>query len=204
MTTTDIREMNTISNILAGGLEGDPQTLLGIPLEVALALAEARDQMGSLPGVIENLHLSFERFNTVSSALNRMIELADQASAETLGDEERNAFNDEFVTLAKIVAADAGRQYYAGPRLNLLNQGEAQSAAKIMRYMTPVISTMESELTEQKELISEVITETLSFLNVVIQCYPESEAVGRLSSLVDQVSRQSQYQPISTTAGLLH
>ena len=204
MTTTDIREMNTVTNILAGGLADGPQTLLGIPQEVALALAEARDQMNSLPGVIENLNLSFERFHTVSTALHRMIELADLASAEGLNDDERGLYNDEFVILAKIVAADAGRQYYSGPRLNLLNQGEAQSAAKIISYMNPVIETMGHELTEQKDLIHEVITETLNFLNVIIQCYPESEGVGRLSGLINQVSRQSQYQPVSTTAGMLH
>ncbi len=178
----NIFELQQVTGILAGGLDRGAETVLGVPLEVAMTLAEAREQMRSLPGVIDNLNESFERFLTVSTALKRMIELADEASAE-IPEESRQNLEAEFINLAKIVAADAGRQYYAGPQLSLKTQGHAWSAAKIIRYMEPVMATVENDLNEQKELIHEVVAETMNFLNVVAECYPESEGAGHLTRL---------------------
>ncbi|UQZ87692.1 hypothetical protein C4J81_02190 [Deltaproteobacteria bacterium Smac51] len=201
----DIYELHQVTGILAGGLDRGAQTVLGVPLEVAQTLAEAREQMRSLPGVIDNLNESFERFLTVSTALKRMIELADAASVE-MGEEEREGLEEEFVNLAKIVAADAGRQYYAGPALSLKTQGHAWAAAKIIRYMEPVMANVEKELAEQKDLIYEVVTETVNFLNVVAECYPESEGIGHLGQLIDSASK---YCPVPLApavgpAGALH
>ena len=202
MTAQDIREMNDVSNLLASGLSLDSENMLGLPLEVAQALAEAREQMAGLPEVIDNLNLAFERFNTVSSALRRMIELADEASGD-MADEARPALNDEFVTLAKILAADAGRQYYTGPRLNLLNQGEALSAARIIRYLGPVIDNMGQELIGQRDLIHEVLGETINFLGVVTQCYPDSAGAVRLGRLISEATRHGRFNPAPTGA-MLH
>ncbi len=160
-----------------------------------MTLAEARDEMRSLPGVIDNLNESFERFLTVSTALKRMIELAGAASTEVT-EEARQAMENEFVNLAKIVAADAGRQYYTGPQLSLRTKGHAWSAAKIIRYMEPVMANVESDLNEQKELIHEVISETINFLNVVAECYPESEGAVQLNQLINSAS---QYSPTNYT-----
>ncbi len=202
----NIFELQQVTGILAGGLDRGAETVLGVPLEVALTLAEAREQMRSLPGVVDNLNESFERFLTVSTALKRMIELADAASAEVTG-EARQSMETEFVNLAKIVAADAGRQYYTGPQLSLRTQGHAWSAAKIIRYMEPVMATVENDLNEQKELIYEAVSETINFLNVVAECYPESEGAGRLTQLIDTAA---QYCPTAyptamiSPAGSLH
>ena len=203
MTAQDIHEMNDVSNLLASGLSLNAENTTGLPLEVAQALAEARDQMASLPEVIDNLNLAFERFNTVSSALNRMIGLAEEASGD-LSDEARQDLNEEFVTLAKILAADAGRQYYAGPRLNLLNQGEALSAARIIRYMNPVIDNMNRDLMEQRDLIHEVLGETINFLGVVAQCYPDSAGAARLGKLISEAAARGRFTPASAAGGLLH
>jgi hypothetical protein len=183
----DIYELQQVTGILAGGLDRGAETVLGVPMEVALTLAEARDQMRSLPGVIDNLNESFERFLTVSTALKRMIELADEAGTD-IADEARQAMDSEFINLAKIVAADAGRQYYQGPQLSLRTKGHAWSAAKIIRYMEPVMANLENDLNEQKDLIHEVVRETIDFLNVVADCYPEAEGVDHLSQTIDNAS----------------
>ncbi len=199
---SEIQEMTAISSILAGGLAEGSQTLIGVPVEVAQALAEAREQMNNLPLLIDNLSQSGHRFATVSGALRRMMELAAEASVSEMEESFRQKLNEEFVGLAKVVAADAGRQLYAGPRLNLLNEGEAKSAAQILGYMNPVINTMEAELEEQKSLIQEVIGETVNFLNIITECYPEAEGALRLSSLVSEVAKS--HLIATKVVGLLH
>ncbi|MDR0882940.1 MAG: hypothetical protein LBP55_10475 [Candidatus Adiutrix sp.] len=204
MTSQDIRELNIATSLLAGGLARGSETVLDVPLEVAQALAEARDQMASLPEVIENLNLSFERFATVSSAIHRMTELAGQAADDQTDDFDRQELNREFAALAQILASDAGRQYYPGPRLNLLSQGEAKSAALIISYLEPVIDNMGQELSEQKNLLGEVIIETINFLGIIAQCYPDSNGAGELSGLINEVRRQCNTIPVSTPAPVLH
>lgn len=182
----DISELNALSGFLADGLILGPGSLPGAAPEVLLALSEARDQMKSLPEVIADLNRALDSYLTVSTALGRMIELADQAAGAGLDDHSRAALNGEFVNLAKIVAADAGRLNYAGPVLNLLTQVQAQSAARIIRYMEPVIAETGRGLEEQKALIEEVIAETVKFLEVVIDCYPQSQGALALAALVDE------------------
>ena len=146
LTANDIHELNTAAAILAGGLDLGQNAVRDIPLEVVQALIEARRQMENLPEVIDKLNLSFERFNTVSSALWRMMELAELAATPNISAETRRSLNEEFASLAAVVAADAGRNYYSGPRLNLLDQGEAQSALKIVGYVAPVMNNTAQEL----------------------------------------------------------
>lgn len=201
MNAHDIQELNAISNLLAGGLATAPETVSGVPLEVIQALTEARDQMSSLPEVIGHLNQAFEKFNTVSAALTRMLELADRTSG-TIPEFDREMCNEEFIGLAAIVAADAGRHYYAGPRLNLTNEGEAQSAARILRYLSPVIETMSRELMEQKDLIHEAVAETIKFLGIITECYPESAGAAHLGRLLHEARARD--LTISTPAGLLH
>ena len=202
MTNLEIRELSTISHILAAGLAAVPANPLDMPLEVAQSLAAARAQMKSLPEVIQHLNLAADRCHTVSSALTGMINLADRAADAEVSDADRARLNAEFVNLAKVVAADAGRQLYQGPQLNLKSRGEALSAAKIVRYLTPVIETMDRELNEQKHLIHEVISETIGFLNIVAQCYPEAEGASALNLLVE--ATRPYRQPVSSPAGRLH
>ncbi len=200
----ELSELNAVSAILAGGLSQDIEAVLGVPLEVAQALAEAREQMANLPEVIASLNKSLESYYTVSTALYRMIELADLALGADMSDEARRPLNDEFVSLAKVVAADAGRQYYAGPSLNLLSQAQAASTARIIRYMEPVIENTGREISAQKELIHEVVAETLSFLRVVTDCYPDSEGVGALRALIDTVNKQGGRLNLTSAPANLH
>jgi len=180
MTTLELSELSNLSNILAIGLAAVPETPLALPLEVSQALATARAQVGSLPEVINNFNLATERFRSLAAALTGMMDLAEEAASEAVGDDKRRRLNDEFIDLSKVVAADAGRQFYQGPSLSLLSRGEALSAAKIVRYLAPVIETLRRDLAEQKGLIKDVIAETINFLDTVAQCYPEADATLNL------------------------
>ena len=204
MTNNDISELNTVTGILSNGLVMVTETVSGVPLEVSQALTQAREQMRELPGVIENLNAAFVSYNTVSAALTRMMELADQASGDTVSEEDQAMMNGEFVNLAKIVAADAGRQYYSGPRLNLTSQGEAQSAARILAYMKPVMANTGQELAEQRGLIYEVISETINFLGLVANCYPEAEGTSSLQTLVSEACRDSSFTLNTESSAHLH
>jgi len=187
----ELNELNAISAILAGGLSQNVEAALELPVEVAQALAEARQQMENLPEVIASLHQAVDSFYTVSEALYRMIALADQASGAELSSEERVLLNDEFANLAKVVAADAGRHYYAGPQLNLLSQVQALSAARIIRYMEPVIENTGREIMAQRDLIHEVVAETIKFLTIITDCYAESEGAAILRPLLASASSHS-------------
>jgi len=180
MSTLELSELSNLSNILAIGLAAVPETHLALPLEVSQALATARAQVTTLPEVIQNFNLATERFRSLAAALTGMMELADQAASEAVSDDKRRLLNDEFIDLSKVVAADAGRQFYQGPSLSLLSRGAALSAAKIVRYLAPVIETLGRDLAEQKGLIKDVIAETIKFLDTVTQCYPEADATLNL------------------------
>ena len=181
MTNMGIQELTALTNILAAGLSAVPaEPLLLLPLEVSQALEEARAQMNGLPEVIHNLNQATQRFQSVAAALTGMMELADKAASEAADEADRRALDAEFINLSKVVAADAGRHFYQGPSLSLLSRGAAQGAAKIVRYMEPVIETLGKELSEQKSLIQEIIAETINFLNIVTQCYPGDPALNSL------------------------
>ena len=175
MTNLQLNDLSTITNILAVGLAAVPEEPLTLPLEVSQALAQAKEQMKSLPEVIGSLNLAAERFQSVAAALTGMMALADRAADEAADDAERQRLDAEFIDLSKVVAADAGRRFYQGPSLSLASRGAALSAAKIVRYLAPVIETLEKELFEQKSLVQAVIAETISFLNTITQCYPEAD-----------------------------
>ncbi|MDR2726015.1 MAG: hypothetical protein LBC90_08180, partial [Candidatus Adiutrix sp.] len=150
MTNLQLNELTTITNILAVGLAAVPEEPLALPLEVSQALTEAREQMKSLPEVIGCLNQAAERFQSVAAALTGMMDLADRAASEAADDTERRRLDAEFIDLSKVVAADAGRQFYQGPSLSLASRGAALSAAKIVRYLAPVIETLEKDLYEQR------------------------------------------------------
>ena len=202
MTSLETRELSTISHLLAAGLSAVPAHPLDMPLEVARSLAEAQAQMQSLPEVIRDLNLAGERFQTVSGALAGMIGLADRAAAEETDDAGRRRLHEEFADLAKVVADDAGRRLYQGPSLNLKSRAQALSAARIIRYLEPAIETMERELGEQKRLIQEAVAETINFLRLVAECYPEAQGAEALSLLAE--AAEARQTPISPAAARLH
>ncbi|MDR2935690.1 MAG: hypothetical protein LBV70_07470 [Candidatus Adiutrix sp.] len=198
MTRLEISELSNLSNILAIGLAAVPERPLALPLEVSQALDMARAQVTSLPEVISNLNLAAERFRSLASALTGMMDLAEQAAAETVSDYERQRLDAEFINLAKVVAAEVGRQNYQGPSLNLRSRGEALSAAKIVRYMAPAIENLGRDLAEQKGLIQDVIAETINFLDTVAQSYPEADPT---LNILAEATRP--YRPLVSPA-LLH
>ena len=173
--SNELSSLNNLISILNIGLEAVPETPLTLPLEVSQALAEARIQVKSLPEVIGNLNTAVERFQSVAAALTGMMSLAEEAASDSVDDEARERLHAEFVDLSKVVAVDAGRGFYQGPSLSLLDRNAAKSAAKIVRYLAPVIENLENDLAEQKKLIQAAIAETISFLNTITQCYPEAD-----------------------------
>ena len=199
--TQDIMEMNQVSRMLAAGLAQNPDHSQ-LPLEVIQALESAKDQMDNIPEVIADLNMAAERFLTLSDALGRMNELArlagnieDEASVEL-----RAELEEEFIGLAKVVAAEAGRVNYQGPHLSLRNQAEANSAQRILQYMDPVLDNMKHELEGQRGIISEVISETINFLGIIAQCYPKVAGLDHLNTLLEQVkgfnkNNESFYKP---------
>lgn len=195
----EINELNGVAAILAQGLAAGSHSFDGLPLDVTNSLIEARNQMESLPEVIQTLQAALFSYQSVSSAIERIIELAETASASELSSAKRESLNTEFVDLAKIVAADAGRSYYAGPRLNLLSQSEAKSAARIMSCMKPVISETGRNLAEQRDLIYNAIAQTINFLVLLGELYPDREDVRGLVRLAHQVCGQSCFkaQPVA-------
>lgn len=184
-TTWNMNELRDISGLLAGGLGRGAGALGGLPPEAAMALEAARGQMNDLPDVIDNLNRALANFATTKGCLNRMMDLADLASVEDIDEAEREALQAEFVEKAKIVAADAGRQLYGGPGLNLKNVGEAKAARRVLGYLTPVMAGMGSRLAEEKSLIEEAINNTIEFLQVVAETYPEAEGAGDLNALLN-------------------
>lgn len=200
MTTSNIHELNILSELLAGGL-GTVTKISGggLPLEVIQALEAAREQMSTLPEVLTNFRMSMEKYDTVSAAITRMIELAHTASRD-ISDEDRLMLNDEFVGLAKILAADAGRHFYPGPRLNLNDQGQAMSAAKIIGYMKPFMATTGQNLYEHQKIIQKAVNDTISFLTTITECYPESEGATHLALILSQTGQTS----LATVPHILH
>lgn len=194
-TASEIREISQLTAILAEGLIRGADTVEGVPPEVALGLEQARQQLQDLPAVLQHLRGSLASYQSVSAALYRMMELADLGADENVEYAQRESWNKEFINLSKIVAADAGRRHYSGPRLNLLNQGEALSARRILSYMKPVIENTGQELEAQKELIREVVTETVNFLRIVADCYPEAEGTAGLREIIAETDSQSAVGP---------
>lgn len=188
LNTHEISHMKNLSGLLAGGLALGAHTVAGVPPEVAEMLEAARDQMRHLPEVIDNLNRAMANFATVSGALGRMIELAGEAGRE-ITPAEREALQSEFVDMAKVVAADAGRLVYGGPSINLRTVGDALAAKKILGYLVPVMENTRQEMLEQKGLIEEAIAETMGFLREVAEGYPQARGAAALRDVIDAAGR---------------
>lgn len=125
---------------------------------------------------------------------------------EELASAGYQALDKEFVELAGVVALEAGRNVYNGPKLRLTNKTQAQSTLMIIGYTDPVLKTMAYRLDEQKELIIETFNETLNFLEIVAHSYQEAPRAQRLSGLLKQVKAgsDSRVQPSSNPGTMFH
>jgi hypothetical protein len=184
----EFEEMNVITGLLARSLSGPVGE--EIPGDVAVTIAAAKKQMESLPVVIEDLNLAFGRYLTLNDALTRMAALADESMNMVDGPRSlsrRRDMEEEFDSLARVVAQEAGHQYFSGTSLSVLNSASAAGAAKILSYLTPVLESLDRELKGQKELILEAIAETMNFLGIVAMSYPDAEGVAAIRDTLARV-----------------
>jgi hypothetical protein len=180
--------MNQITGLLAQTLSGAISE--DIPLDIAVTIEAAKKQMESLPEVIEDLNLAFNRYLTLNDAISRMAVLANQSAnmidgPQVLG--KRHKMEEEFHSLARVVAQEAGHQHFENSSLSILNTGSAMLAATVLSYLHPVLEKLEHELRGQKELIIEAIEETMNFLGIVAMSYPETDGIANIRETLSKV-----------------
>ncbi|MDR0620970.1 MAG: hypothetical protein LBJ61_03730 [Deltaproteobacteria bacterium] len=184
----EFEEMNQITGILAQTLSGN----LGreIPEDVAVTIQAARKQMEGLPEVIEDLNLAFNRYLTLNEAITRMTALAELSANMIDGPNVlavRREMEEEFHSLARVVAQEAGRQSFENSSLSILNSGTALLSVTILTYLKPILEKLDHEIRGQKELIIEAIEETMNFLGIVAMSYPEAEGVAAIRDTLSRV-----------------
>jgi hypothetical protein len=184
----EFEEMNNITSLLASVLNFP--AMKGIPEDVTVAVRAAKKQMEQLPQVIEDLNLAHQRFTVLDKTIGRMRELAAIAadSKAYLSEGNREAMNEEFGTLAGVVASEAGQINFQGTKLSLLSEGKAKAAARVLAYLGPVLENMGHELNGQKSLILEAIVETANFLGIIAACYPEAKGIDELKRTLESLN----------------
>jgi hypothetical protein len=184
----DFQEINVLAGLLANGLAAAPQE--DMPEDVAQALLAAKKQVEDLPQVIDDLNLAFNRYLTLSQTIKRMEALATESIAlgqDDDADELRQEMEAEFATLAKVVAAEAGIRHFQGSGLSVLTAKKAKAAATVLAYLDPVMDNLDHEIRGQKSLILEAISETVNFMGIVAQSYPEAKGVEAIRRTLGQV-----------------
>ncbi|MDR1085750.1 MAG: hypothetical protein LBP22_13090 [Deltaproteobacteria bacterium] len=187
-TLKEFQEINQLTGLLASGLAETPQE--DMPKDVAEALLAAKKQMEDLPQVLEDLNLAFSRYMTLNHTIRRMGLLARESAAMDQGPEEdqfRLEMEEEFVALAKIVAAEAGQRYFQGTGLSILNSQSAQAAVRVLSYLEPVLKNFDHEIRGQKSLILEAISETINFMGIVARSYPQAKGVEAIKQTLGRV-----------------
>ncbi|MDR2386921.1 MAG: hypothetical protein LBE80_04960 [Deltaproteobacteria bacterium] len=198
----EFEEMNQVTGLLAKTLSG----AIGrdIPKDVAMTILAAKKQMESLPEVIEDLNLAFNRYLTLNDAITRMTDLANISANMIDGPNVlavRQDMEEEFHALARVVAEEAGRQHFENSSLTILNTGSALLAVTILTYLKPVLEKLDHDIRGQKELIIEAIEETMNFLGIVAMSYPEAEGISDIRetlskvTLPEQVDSPIEYSP---------
>ncbi|MDR2423071.1 MAG: hypothetical protein LBE01_06800 [Deltaproteobacteria bacterium] len=191
-TVKDFQEINAIAGLLATGLAEAPPE--GMPADVAEALKAAKKQVEDLPQVIDDLNLAFNRYLTLSRTVKRMQTLARDSVFLGEGREEdqfRHDLEAEFAYLASVVAAEAGIRHFQGSGLSVLTAKSAQAAAKVLSYLDPVMENLDYEIRGQKSLILEAINETVNFMGIVAQSYPEAKGVEAIRQALGKVKLPS-------------
>jgi hypothetical protein len=201
----EFEEMNHLTGLLAKTLTGALGR--GMPSDVAVTIMAAKKQMESLPEVIEDLNLAFNRYMTLNGAITRMTELA-KVSAELIDGPNvlavRQDMEEEFHALARVVAEEAGRQQFENSSLSILNTGSALLAVTILTYLKPVLEKLDHDIRGQKELIIEAIEETMNFLSIVAMSYPEAEGIADLRETLNKVTLPESVESPLEYAPTLH
>jgi hypothetical protein len=184
----EFEEINEITGLLAQTLA---ETISkDIPPDIAVTIQAAKKQMESLPEVIEDLNLAFTRYMTLNEAINRMSDLASHSANLVDGPNVlpfRKSMEEEFHSLARVVAKEAGHQHFENSSLSILDSGSALLAVTILSYLKPVLEKLDHELRGQKEMIIEAIEETMNFLGIVALSYPDTEGIDCIRETLGKV-----------------
>jgi hypothetical protein len=184
----EFQEINHLTGILDNSLN---MTLPGdIPKDVIEAIVAAKKQMEELPQVVEDLNQAFNRYLTLNKTLSRMSQLAREAALKDEGPAElevRKKMESEFAGLAKVVASEAGQHYFPGSSLSILTKNKAKASAKVLSFLDPVLENLDHELKGQKNLIIEAIAETMNFLVIITVCYPHTEGIENIKTVLDKI-----------------
>jgi hypothetical protein len=183
-----LEKIEQITGLLANTLSSTVYE--DMPPDVATALLAAKKQMESLPEVIEDLNLAFTRYLKLNSAISRMTALAYESSNlldEPEDDEYRSLLEEEFISLARLVAMEAGHRYFTGPSLSISNRISAIAASKVLSYLKPVMENLDHDIRGQKSLIVEAIAETMNFMGIITKCYPQAAGIEKIRETLERV-----------------
>lgn len=196
----NMNQINETCRILSAGMANLSEQ--GLPWEAAEGLKSAKEQMWNLPEVVNDIRQAMEKQQNLNQTIETMISLAEEAARLENGEQPqyRQHLQDRFECLAKIVAHEAGRNFYGGPEMNLRNQGEALSAARMLKYMRPVMQNTMDRFNEQNALIAEAVTETINFLEIILKCYPDAESAGSMESMLKALIKPQMGLPVPATA----
>ena len=181
-----IERLNLVSSIISQGLSSEPFEQL--PTEVGTTLQRAKVYMESMPAALADLTAARERYDILNRSIDRLLMLARKAAESDESDPAMVANRErEFVALARIVAAEAGRDHYDRPELSVATRAHAQGALRVLKNLVPVKDTLGQELAEQEQLIFQAVEETLNFLEAVAQSYPEAAILSGIPDLLQRV-----------------
>ena len=146
----------------------------GLPTEIAESLAMARNEMETIPAVLEDLDKAKQTFFRLAETIDNLQELAAKAAALPDDDQTgRERLDIEFAAKAGIVAQLAGNMDYDGPELRLLSRPQAEAARMALRHLIPGKNIMADNLAAQEKNIEEAIRATLYFLEAAAKAFPE-------------------------------
>lgn len=186
--THDFERLGLVSSLLGQHIPVT-RTEEELPPEVARALIMARVQMQGIPSALRDLEAAKLNFSVLEKSLDRLVALTDEAAE--LGEEDqpgRDRLEVELVSLAHVVAKLAGRQNYDGPQISVKTKAHAQGSRKILRHLTPFKEDMALNLIDQENLIVEAIEQTIGFLEMITESYPEAASLTSIPDLLLRVS----------------
>ncbi|MDR1871738.1 MAG: hypothetical protein LBS60_07450 [Deltaproteobacteria bacterium] len=202
----EFRDINVLAGLLANGLSEAPPA--DMPEDVAEALKAAKKQFEDLPGVIDDLNLAFNRYLTLSKTIKRMQLLAKEAGSLSTRDPEDSQYLEElereFAGLARVVASEAGLRYFQGSGLTVSDPKSARAATTVLAYLDPVMENLSYEIRGQKSLILEAIRETINFIGIVAQSYPEAKGVAAINQSLVKVKLPENLDDPVVIAPTLH
>lgn len=184
--TPPLDQLASVTTLLGFGIpvpRGDE-----VPAEVVNTLREARGHMQNIPACIRDLEAALQEFRVLDEVIDRLIDLAFEASRFP---EDAPAVatsrQDEFVRLSRLLAARAGRLNYDRPILSLESPAQAGAAHQALKHLLPVKAALGNGLREQTEAILTAVDETVSFLKIVAETYPDARSLSGLTELIDSV-----------------